>query len=126
MIFIRESNSRTATVLWKANSFDLKCHLEVDLCRITTHTSSQFHACALGAANYCFIAVEVGAVGKSRNPSVFRNSNIERKMESNQLGIRGRRPLPNDNNGKCMPFVTVGDEAFALHYMYYGPARTGI
>jgi hypothetical protein len=121
MIFIEERNSRTATVLWVANAFELKCHLEVDLCCKTTHTSSQFYSCALVAANYCFIAVDVAAVGKSRNSSVFKNSNTERKLESNQLGIPGRRPLPNDINGKRMPFVIVGDEAFALQNMYYGP-----
>jgi hypothetical protein len=65
-------------------------------------------------ANYCFIAVDVGAVGKSSDSFVFRNSNLGRKLESNQLGIPRSRSLPNDENGKCMPFVIVGDEAFAL------------
>ena len=68
---------------------------------------------ALGDANYCFIAVDVG-VGKSSNSNVFKKSNIGGKPESNQLGIQGSRPLPNDEYGKCMPFVIVGDEAFAL------------
>jgi hypothetical protein len=83
MIFIGERNSQTPTVLWMANTFELKCHLEVDLCCINAHTSSQFCSCALVAANYCFIVVDVGAVGKSRNSSVFKTSNIERKLESN-------------------------------------------
>jgi len=65
-------------------------------------------------ANYCFIAVDVGAVGKSSDSIVFKNSNLGRKLESNQPGIPRSRPLPNDENGKCMPFVIVGDEAFAL------------
>ena len=69
---------------------------------------------ALVDANYCFIVVDVGAVGKSSDSIVFKKSNIGRKLESNQLGIPGSRPLPNDENGKCMPFVIVGDEAFAL------------
>ena len=43
----------------------------------------------------------------------FKNSNIERKLELNQLGIPGSMSLPSDN-GKCMPFVNVGDGAFAL------------
>jgi hypothetical protein len=47
-------------------------------------------------------------------PIFFKKSTIGRKLESNQLGIPGSRPLPNDDNGKCMPFVIVGDEAFAL------------
>ena len=69
---------------------------------------------ALVDANYCFIAVDVGAVGKSSVSNVFKKSNIGRKLESDQLGIPGSRPLLNDENGKCMPFVFVCDEAFAL------------
>ena len=65
-------------------------------------------------ANYYFIAAEVGAVGKSSDPNVFKNSNTGRKLESSKLGIPGSRLLPNDDDGKCMPFVIVGDEAFAL------------
>jgi len=66
---------------------------------------------ALVDANYCFITVDVG---KSNDSSVFKNKNIGRKLESNQLGIPGSRMLPNDENGKCIPFVIVVDEAFAL------------
>jgi hypothetical protein len=40
---------------------------------------------ALVDANYCFILVDVGAVGKSSDSSVFKNSNIGRKLELNQL-----------------------------------------
>jgi len=36
-----------------------------------------------------------------------------KKLEGNHLNIPGSRPLPNDN-GTSMPFVIVGDEAFAL------------
>jgi hypothetical protein len=91
--------------------------------KMLTGSGSLFYDCkhffsilrlALVAANYCFIAVDVGAVGKSSDSNVFKKSNIGRKMESNQLGIPGSRPLPNDENGKCIPFVVVGDEAFAL------------
>jgi len=69
---------------------------------------------ALVDANCCLIAVDVGEVGKSSDYNVFKKSNIGRKLESNQLGIPGSRPLLNDENGKCMLFVIVGDEAFAL------------
>jgi hypothetical protein len=64
-------------------------------------------------ANYCFVAVDVGAVGKSSDSSILKKSNIGRKLEWNQLGIPGTRLLPNEENGKRMPFVIVGDEAFA-------------
>ena len=69
---------------------------------------------ALVDASCCFIAVDVGAVGKSSDSNVFKKPNTGRKLESNQLGTRGSRPLPNDENRKCLPFVIVGDEAFAL------------
>jgi hypothetical protein len=69
---------------------------------------------ALVDANYYFITIDFGAVGKSTGSSVFRNKNIGRKLELNKLGIPGSRPLPNDENGKCMPFVIVGDEAFTF------------
>jgi hypothetical protein len=69
---------------------------------------------ALVGANYCFIALDVGAVGKSSDSNVCKNKNIGRKLKSNQLGIPGSRPLPNDENGKYMPFMIVGYEAFAL------------
>jgi hypothetical protein len=36
---------------------------------------------ALVDANYCFIAVGVGRVGKSRDSNVFKNSSIGRKLE---------------------------------------------
>jgi len=73
------------------NTFELKCHLEVGLCFITTNTS-QFYSGLILDAYYCFIAVAVVATGSTGNP---------RHM-----------PLPNDN-AKYMPFVIVGDEAFA-------------
>jgi len=69
---------------------------------------------ALVDADYCLIAVAIVANGKSSESSVFKNSNTENKLELNQLGIPGSRPLSSDNNGECMPFVIVGDEAFAL------------
>ena len=69
---------------------------------------------ALVDADYCFIAVAVVAIRKSGDSKVFKNSNIGRKVELNQLGIPGSMPLSSDNKGKCMPFVIVGDEAFTL------------
>ena len=69
---------------------------------------------ALVDANYCFITVDVGAVGKSSDFNDFKNKNIEWKLESNQLGIPGSRSLPNVENGKFMPFMIAGDETFAL------------
>lgn len=66
-----------------------------------------FLNCTLGfsSANYCFITVGVGTGGQSSYSNIFKNSNIGRKLESNQMGIPGSRLLPNDDNGQCMPFV---------------------
>jgi hypothetical protein len=58
MIFVEECNSRTAWVLWMGNTFELKCHLEVDLCFITTDISFSVLLLALVDAYYCFIAVD--------------------------------------------------------------------
>jgi hypothetical protein len=41
---------------------------------------------ALVDSNYCFIAVDAGAVGKSSDSNVFKKSNIGRRLESNQTG----------------------------------------
>jgi hypothetical protein len=60
-------------------------------------------------ADYCFVTIDVGTVGKSRDSSVFNNTDIRRKLELGQVGIPGSRPFSNDNSGKCMPFVIIGD-----------------
>ena len=52
---------------------------------------------ALIDANCCFIAVAVVANGKSGASYVFKNSNMEMKLELNQLGISDSMPLPVDN-----------------------------
>ena len=69
---------------------------------------------AVADADYCFIAVEVGAYGSSSDSNVFKNSNFEKLLESNKLNIPDPRVLPSDAEGLSMPFVLVGDEAFAL------------
>ena len=77
-------------------------------------------------ANYCFIAVDVEAVGKSSDFNVFKKSNIGRKLESNQMGILESKPLLNDENGKCMPFVIWVTRLSSCQNMCYGPTRIGI
>jgi hypothetical protein len=77
----------------------------VDLCFIITNIFSHLYL-ALVEENYPFIAVGVGVVGKSKD------SHIGRQLELIQL--RGSRLLPNDDDGKCTPFVVVGDKALTL------------
>lgn len=69
---------------------------------------------AIVDADYCFISIDVGAYGASSDSNVFKNKKFYKKMEADQLHIPQSRKLPKDNNGTAMPFVFVGDEAFAL------------
>jgi hypothetical protein len=69
---------------------------------------------ALVDAYYCFISIHVEAYGAPSDCNIFKNSNFRNKLEGNHLNIPGPRPLPNEDNGTPMPFVIVGDKAFAL------------
>jgi hypothetical protein len=64
--------------------------------------------------SYCFISVEAGAHGSSSDSNVFKNSTFGKLLDSNKLNIPDPRVLPSDAEGLSMPFVLVGDEAFAL------------
>jgi hypothetical protein len=80
---------------------------------------------ALVNADYCFISIDVGVYGASSDCNIFKNSNFRKKLEGNHLNMPGSRPLPNEDNGTPMPFVIVGDEAFALsqHVVRPYPSR---
>jgi hypothetical protein len=65
-------------------------------------------------ADYKFIFVDIGSYGSSSDATIFRNSNMGKKLENKELNIPTASPLPNDVNGTPMPFVVVGDEAFGL------------
>jgi len=65
-------------------------------------------------ADYCFISVEVGAYGSSSDSNVFQKSTFGKLLGSNKLNIPDPRVLPSDAEGLSMPFVLLGDEAFAL------------
>ena len=69
---------------------------------------------AVADAGYCFIPVEVGAYSSSSDSNVFKKSTFGKLLESNKLNIPDPRVLPSDAEGLSMPFVLVGDEAFAL------------
>ncbi|KAL4715428.1 hypothetical protein ACJJTC_015331 [Scirpophaga incertulas] len=49
--------------------------------------------------------------------------NFAKKLENNQLNIPQSRNLPYDMDGQEMPFVFVGDEAFALSRHIMRPRR---
>jgi hypothetical protein len=60
------------------------------------------------------MSIDVGVYGASSDHNIFKNSNFCKKLEGNHLNIPGSRLLPNEDNGTPMPFVILGDEAFAL------------
>ena len=62
----------------------------------------------------CFVSVEVGAYGSSSDYNVFKNSTIVKLLDSNKLNIPDPRVLPSDAEVLSLPFVLVGEQAFAL------------
>jgi len=60
------------------------------------------------------ISLQVGAYGSSSDSNVFKNSIFGKLLESNKRNIPDPRVLHCDAEGLSMPFVLVGDEAFAL------------
>ncbi|KAM4026803.1 uncharacterized protein ACNLHF_022662 [Anomaloglossus baeobatrachus] len=68
---------------------------------------------AIADAEYKFIAVDIGAYGKSNDSQVFKLSAMGRNLYGNSFSFPAATPLPN-TDGPPMPFVCVGDEAFQL------------
>ena len=65
-------------------------------------------------AEYKFVCVDISSYGSSSDSSIFKQSNMGRRLEQNNFNIHGDRLLPNDENGKAMTFVIVCDDAFGL------------
>jgi hypothetical protein len=59
-------------------------------------------------------AVEVGAYGSSSDSNEFKILIFGKLLECNKLNIPDPRVMPVDVEGLSMPFVLLGDEAFAL------------
>jgi hypothetical protein len=57
--------------------------------------------------------VDIGDYGKNNAASVYNNSQFNKKLQAGTLNIPEPAYLPRKNYFK-MPFVLVGDEAFAL------------
>ncbi|KAL4119015.1 hypothetical protein QTP88_011888 [Uroleucon formosanum] len=64
-------------------------------------------------ANYSFVAIDVGAYGKSSDSSIFKESLFYKKLINNSLNIPNPKPI-STLNPEPMPYVIVGDEAFGL------------
>lgn len=77
----------------------------------------KYFSCVLMAwtdADYKFVCIDVGAYGHSNDSEVFKNSNMGRRFQEKSFNIPNGRRLPNDENGKIIPFCIVADEAFGL------------
>lgn len=67
---------------------------------------------AVTDANYCFTAVDIGAEGRRSDGGIFMESEIGRHLINNTFNLPPPRSIV--ENGPQLPFVLVGDEAFAL------------
>lgn len=60
--------------------------------------------------------MDIGAEGRQSDGGIFARSNFGQRFEINEMNLPQPRPI--EANGNALPFVLVGDEAFALtHYM---------
>lgn len=68
---------------------------------------------ALVDAHYNFIFVDIGCQGRISDGGVFRNTTLWKKLENDQLILPADEPLPSKTN--TLPYVFLGDDAFALN-----------
>lgn len=68
---------------------------------------------AIADADYCFTAIDVGSYGANTDSNILKNSALGVKLRAGNLNIPQAQTLPYEETGKPMPFVIVGDEAFA-------------
>ncbi|ELU13341.1 hypothetical protein CAPTEDRAFT_85761, partial [Capitella teleta] len=69
---------------------------------------------ALVDADCRFIAIEVGAFGRSSDGGIFANSNLGEGMLNNSINLPKDGPLPNADHLGQMPYTIVADDAFPL------------
>lgn len=63
-------------------------------------------------ADYKFVTIDAGSYGRNSNGGMFSNSIIGKKLHNKTLNIP--EPTPLIENGKPLPCVFIGDEAFPL------------
>jgi hypothetical protein len=68
---------------------------------------------ALVDANYNFVFADVGCQGRISDGGVFKNSLLWKKIEGNSLAFPEPAILPGQH--EMIPYVILGDDAFALH-----------
>ncbi|XP_011706166.1 PREDICTED: uncharacterized protein LOC105461366, partial [Wasmannia auropunctata] len=75
-------------------------------------------------ANYCFTLVDIGVEDRLSDGGIFANSNFGQRFERNEKNLPQMSVL--EPNGPLLPYVLVGDEAFALNqYMMRPYSRCG-
>lgn len=67
---------------------------------------------ALVDSNYCFLFADVGCKGRISDGGVFNQSVLCQKLSSGSMNLPPPSPLPGGDND--IPFVFLGDGAFAL------------
>lgn len=67
---------------------------------------------AVADSNYSFVYVDIGAYGKDSDSNIFQNSSLWQGMIEKSLSIPTSEPFPGVS--LAIPYVMVGDEAFAL------------
>nr|XP_023028001.1 putative nuclease HARBI1 [Leptinotarsa decemlineata] len=67
---------------------------------------------ALADADYKFLYINIGSMGRISDGGVFNTCSLTTKLENNSLNIPKPRPLVGRN--KAIPFVIVADDAFAM------------
>lgn len=73
-------------------------------------------------ANYCFTYIDVGACGKSNDSTIFKYSELFKKLSQQSLNIPGPKPI-SAIRSTSLPYVIVGDEAFSLSENVMRPYR---
>lgn len=68
---------------------------------------------ALVDAKYNFLFADVGSQGRISDGGIFKNSILWKKIQENSLCLPEGNALP--GREKNIPYVILGDEAFALH-----------
>lgn len=68
---------------------------------------------ALADANCCFTVVDIGAEGRRSDGGILQNSVLKCLLEDKCLNVPEARSI--SDKGPKLPYVIVGDEAFALN-----------
>lgn len=68
---------------------------------------------ALVDSNYCFMYAYGGCQGRISDGGVFKNSVLWNKVNNHVLGLPA--PIPLQNGNVELPYMFLGDGAFALH-----------